>query len=218
MDGTRLQSKLYAGYAKAAKRIGMPYQVFRPMTWNDPLADGPIATIPAAFTIHSANQFAFDKPSDHKNALYHCLADGSQIAVGDYLINEETGDGTFFIASKDNAVPIFAIECNVTLSAYNPGPVLNIGANAYAGTTQANETPILINWPASALLGARGVRDQTLPADAGYGSWRILMPAWSGVTIRPGTILNDDIGNRMVVQSAELQDLGWRIDATQMVT
>ena len=218
MDGTRLQSKLYAGYAKAAKRIGVPYDLYRPATWNDPLADDPIASIPAAFTVHGANQFGFDKPSDHKNSLYHCLADGSQIRVGDYLINEDTGDGTFFIASMDNAVPMLAIECNAVLTAYNPGPTLSIGANPYSGTTQANETPIMTKWPASALLGARGVRDQTFPSDAGYGSWKILMPYWEGVRIRPGTILVDDLTNRMVVQSAELQDLGWRIDATQMVT
>jgi hypothetical protein len=104
------------------------------------------------------------------------------------------------------------------LTAFNPGPVLTIGANGYAGTTQANETAIMTKWPASVLLGARGVRDQQLPADAGYGSWRILMPHWEGVTIRPGTILADDLDNRMVVQSAELQDLGWRIDAQQAVT
>ena len=150
--------------------------------------------------------------------MFHALLDGSQVCIGDYLIPSSGPGGPFFIAAMQPNVPILAVQCNRTLSAFNPGPVLNIGANAYAGTTQANEAAIMAAWPASALLGARGVRDQTLPSDAGYGSWRILMPYWEGVRIRPGTILVDDLTNRMVVQSAELQDLGWRIDATQMVT
>ncbi len=218
MDGATLQAKIYAGYAKAAQRIGLPYDVFRPTSTDDPLSGvNWVANVNAAFTIHSASQFAFDKPSDHKNSLYHCLADGSQLQIGDFLTNE-AADGTFFIASMDAAVPIFAIECNNVLSAWNPGPSLSIGANGYSGTNPGNETAILTAWPASVLLGSRATRDQQLPEDAGFGSWRIMMSAYPGVVIRPGTILTDDQNRRMVVQVAELQDLGWRIDATQAVT
>lgn len=218
MDGARLQAKVYAGYAKAAKRIGLPYDLYRPASAFGPLIDSPIATLNAAFTVHGPGNFEFGKPSDYKNPLFHALLDGTQVSVGDYLVSETSQQGPFFIAAKDAGVPILAVQCNRTLSAFNPGPALSIGANGYSGTTQANEMAILTNWPASALLGSRGVRDQTLPEDAGYGSWRVLMPAWPGVVIRPGTILNDDLNNRMVVVAAELQDLGWRIDATQVIT
>jgi hypothetical protein len=218
MDGVRLQAKVYAGYAKAAQRIGLPYDLYRPTGPNNPIGGAKIATIPAAFTVHGPGNFEFGKPSDHKTPLFHALLDGTQVLLGDYLVSENNPQGPFFIAAKDAGVPILAVQTNRTISAFNPGPTLAVGANAYSGTTLANETAILTNWPASVLLGSRGVRDQQLPEDAGYGSWRVLMPAWPGVVIRPGTILNDDVGNRMIVVSAELQDLGWRIDATQAVT
>ena len=218
MDGATLQAKLYSGYAKAATRIGLPFDLYRPATWNDPLADGPIANMNAAFTVHGPSNFQFGVPSDYQKPLFHALLDGSKVQIGDYLIPSSGSGGPFFIAAKQPDVPILAVQCNRTLSAFQPGPALSIGANSYAGTTQANENEIMKNWPSSVLLGARGVRDQTLPSDAGYGSWRILMPYFLGVLIRPGTILVDDLTNRIVVQSAELQDLGWRIDATQMVT
>jgi hypothetical protein len=218
MDGARLQAKVYAGYAKAAQRIGLPYGLFRPISASNPIGVTPIAILNASFTVHGPGNFDFSKPSDHKQPLFHALLDGSQVLVGDYLVSETNPQGPFFIASKDAGVPILAVQCNRTISAFNPGPALSIGANPYSGTTLANETAILTNWPASVLLGSRGVRDQNLPEDAGYGSWRVLMPAWPGVVIRPGTILNDDLNNRMIVVSAELQDLGWRIDATQVIT
>jgi hypothetical protein len=218
MDGLTLQAKVYAGYAKAAQRIGLPYDIYRPTSFVEPLGGMKIATIPAAFTQHGAGNFDFSKPSDYAKPMFHALLDGTQVQVGDYLVSENNPQGPFFIAAKDAGVPILAVQTNRTISAFNPGPTLGLGANVYSGTTLANETAIMLNWPASVLLGSRGVRDQQLPEDAGYGSWRVLMPAWPGVVIRPGTILNDDVGNRMIVVSAELQDLGWRIDATQAVT
>ena len=177
-----------------------------------------LATLPASFTVHGPANFNFGVPSVYQKPLFHALLDGAQVQIGDYLLSETNVQGPFFIIAKDAGVPILAVQCNRTLSAWAPGPSLSVGANDYSGTTQDNETAIMTAWPASVLLGARGVRDQQLPEDAGYGSWRILMPYWAGVIIRAGTILTDDLGNRMVVQSAELQDLGWRIDATQAVT
>ena len=218
MDGATLQAKVYAGYAKAALRIGLPYDLYRPTSAFSPMGGAKLATLPASFTVHGPANFNFGVPSDYQKPLFHALLDGAQVQIGDYLLSETNVQGPFFIIAKDAGVPILAVQCNRTLSAWAPGPSLSVGANDYSGTTQDNETAIMTAWPASVLLGARGVRDQQLPEDAGYGSWRILMPYWAGVIIRAGTILTDDLGNRMVVQSAELQDLGWRIDATQAVT
>ncbi len=218
MDGATLQAKVYAGYARAALRVGLPYDLYRPTGPNNPTGGAKLATLSAAFTVHGQANFQFGAPSDYQKPLFHALLDGTQVQIGDYLVSETNVQGAFFIASKDAGVPILAVQCNRVLTAWTPGPALAIGANGYSGTNQGNETAIMIAWPASVLLGARGVREQKLPEDAGYGSWRILMPAWAGVTLRPGTILTDDLGNRMIIQSAELQDLGWRIDAQQAVT
>ena len=218
MNGATLQAKVYAGYAKAALRIGLPYDLYRPTSANNPIGGTKLAVLSAAFTVHGPANFQFGVPSDYQKPLFHALLDGSQVQIGDYLVSETNVQGPFFVASKDAGVPILAVQCNRTLSAWTPGPSLVVGANGYSGTNQANETAIMPSWPASVLLGSRAVRDHQLPEDAGYGSWRILMPSWPGVTLRAGTILTDDLGNRMIVQSAELQDLGWRIDAQQAVT
>ena len=54
-----------------------------------------------------------------------------------------------------------------------------------------------------------------LPIDAGMPLWRILMPAWSGVLINPGYVIQDDANKRMIVKQAELSNLGWNIQAVQ---
>ena len=63
MDGALLQQKIYGGYAKSALRVGLPFDVYRPSGSVNPLAIGnKIATVRAAFTVHSASQFSFDRP------------------------------------------------------------------------------------------------------------------------------------------------------------
>ncbi len=219
MDGARLQTKVFGGFAKAAKRIGVPFDLYRPDGAFDPLNTfNKVTTLPAAFTRHGASNFDFSQPSDHKQPLFHAMVDAAQIQAFDYLNNPNDVYGPFFIASVPPSMPPLAVQCNRTVSVYQPGPALSHGLNGYAGTTPGNGTLIMSGWPASVLMGARGVRDQTLPADAGYGSYRIMLPFVTGVYLRPGTIITDDISNRFIVQVAELQDLGWRIDAVQAVT
>lgn len=220
MDGALLQTKVYAGFAKAAQRVGLTYDIYRPTSANNPISVGnKILTLPAAFAVHGPANFNFTVPSDYQKPLFHALVDAAQIRVGDYLNNPANTFGPFFIAAMEPFKPVLAVQTNRTLTFYTPGVQgAPIGASGYGGTTAANETAFMTAWPASVLLGARGVRDQVLPEDAGYGSWRILVPAWTGAVIRSGTVIRDDIANRYIVQSAELQDFGWRIDAQQAVT
>jgi len=220
MDGVLLQTKVYAGFAKAAKRIGTPFDIYRPTTAFNPLAPANmIGTTPAAFTPHGPSNFDFTKPSDWQKPSFHALLDPTQVIPGDYLVSETPPFGPFFICSKDPAVPVLAVQCNRTISAFTPGPAPRpLGASSYGGSTLSNETALLTAWPCSILLGSRGIRNNELPGDAGYGSWRILLPPSAVVSLRPGTIVTDDLDNRFVIQSAELQDLGWRIDAQQAVT
>ncbi len=221
MDGALLQSKVYGGFAKAAKRIGLPFDVYRPASASNPLAGGnKIATIPAAFTVHSSSNFNFEKPSDFKGPLFHALLDGTQVHRGDFLNDPATVFGPFYIASMDPIVPILAVQTNRVVTVYRPaGSAKPIGVSGYGGTIastgDANEVALMTAWPASVLEGARGVGAGVLPADTGVGMWRVLMPYWTGVQITPGSIIIDDAGKRMIVRQAELSDLGWNIQAVQ---
>ncbi len=222
MDGTLLQSKIYAGYAKAALRIGLAFDVYRPVSASNPLATGnKIATLKAAFTVHTGANFNFNRPADYKAPLFHALLDGAQVSVGDYLKGATATIGPFFIISKDPNVPILAVQTNRTISIFKPEGTFTrpLGISGYGGTiastANANELAIMTAWPAGVYEGARGTGSANLPGDAGAGMWRIYVPAWPGVLISPGCIVTDDVGNRMIVRSAELTDFGWNIQAIQ---
>ena len=228
MDGSTLQTKVFAGFAKAASRIGLPFDLYRPQSTSDAIVPGnKIATLAAAFTIHSSKNFDFTKPSDYDKPLFHALIDPTRIAVGDYLNDPVTTAGPYFIAEITSAMPVLAVACNRVVSIYQPGPQ-NVaeGLSGYGGTIpttvatpfDGNETAMLTNWPASLLMRSRSTRDAYLPTDSGAGMFRCLIPAFPGVSVRPSSIIVDDLGNRFVVQVAELQDLGWRIDAQHEVT
>lgn len=215
-----MQTRVYSGYAKAAQRVGLPFDLYRPVSPSNPLAtSNKITTIPAAFAVHTSNNFNFEKPSDYKGPLFHALLDGAQVRVGDYFKN--TTVGTFFIIGMDPIVPILAVQASRTVTVYKPdgATTKGIGLSGYGGTigsgANANELAVMTAWPASVLEGARGVGAGLLPNDVGVGVWRILLPYWAGVVIGAGYIVVDDLGKRMVVRQAELTDLGWNIQTVQ---
>lgn len=225
MDGPTLQGKVYGGYAKSALRVGLPYAIYRPTAAASPLAGGNlIATIDAAFTVHSSGNFNFSKPRDYEKPTFHALLDGTQTEVGDFLVGA-SAPSPFFIAAMDPLVPILAVLCNRVISVATPGPSgfsPGYTPGAYAGTVGApsatNEVPFLTGWPASILQGARSVADKMLPGDVGRGMWTILLSAYPDVSVSSGDIIADDLGNRYVVRTAELSSLGWRLAAQQAQT
>jgi len=228
VDGTILQARVYSGYAKAAARVGLPYDQYRAATPFDPLAaDNKIATLDAAFTIHSADNFEFKKPGDGAKVEYHALTTGGwgQLHESDYLVGAM---GTFFVSSVTPAMPPVAILCNRVCSIWTPGPqTTDIGVLGYGGTVaatdaqvaadEANETAIGTIVPASVILKGGVVRDTYLPTDAGHGAWRIQIPHFAGLVIRQGTIFTDDKLNRFVTIAGELQGNTWRVDVDQRV-
>lgn len=210
MDFAKLQNKVYAGYAKAALRIGPLYGVYRPASPLDPLGLGPVATLNASF---NAEDMTYSKPNKYGKPTWFCLVDGTQVMVGDYLINDSQ---TFFIAAMQPILPILAVDCNRTISALRPQQQTAVGQVGYGGDIDATETPLMVGWPASVLQGTKGEKaDAILPGDTRNPWWSILFPAFPGVVLRSSDVLIDDIDRRYVISSAELTDLGWRITAQQ---
>ncbi|WP_395454777.1 hypothetical protein ACHMW5_13715 [Azospirillum melinis] len=195
MDGVRAQSKIYRGMGKAAQRIGLPFDVYRPSDATDPLATGNkvVTALPAHFT----SDGGYTKPNTYGAATWQLMADGAQVVVGDYLTGQ---GGPYFIAAKQPLLPILAVGCNRTVS-----------------LTQGGTSPVAVSWPASVLqAGSRGANgDEYIPGAPPNPSWRMLLPAVPGLTFDVADLVTDDLLRSYFVDSAELTDLGWRITMHQ---
>lgn len=210
MDGSTIQAKVYAGYAKAASRVGLPHSLYRPADPMAPLASV-LASLPASFNVKGA----YTQPNIYGNALWQCIADGAQLRVGDYL----RGDSTYFIAAMQPLLPILAVECNRTIQAARVAAASGAGAVGYNGGAAATEVAFLAGWPASVLRGQPGEKNPVgLPNDVRQPWFQVLFPAYSGATIHASDIITDDLGNRYICSQVELTDLGWRLMAQQAVT
>lgn len=213
MDAATLQARIYAGYGKAALRIGYNADQYRPVSASAPIGTK-LATFPASF---NAEDMKYGKPNKYGHQTWYGVFDGRLTQVGDYLKN--TQNGTFFIAAQQTALPILCIECNAVISILRPQQQAGVGALGYGGDTDANETPLMTSWPASVLQGGKGERSTVgLPGDEKNPQWSVLLPSFAGVTLRSGDIIKDDLSRRMIIISAEKTDLGWRIVAQQEQT
>jgi hypothetical protein len=211
-DGTSVQAKIWHGYAKAAQKIGLTFAHYRPQMASDPISvPNMLPALPASFSPDGT----YKKPSGYAKPVWQCVADGSQIAVGDYLV----GGSTYFIAAVQPLLPILAVECNRTLTLSRPASADFVGSGGYSGNTKATEVTLMDAWPASVLQGTKGEKnDVSLPGDTRNPWWVVLMPQFSGTVIESGDFLTDDLNRRYVVSSAELTDLGWRLTAQQAET
>lgn len=229
MDGPTLQNKVYSGYAKAAARVGTQFKIYRPTTAFNPLQIGnQIGVISAAFTVHSSAGFNFNMPSDWAKPTFHALLDPTQVLVGDYLVPlGNTLAGPFFIAGLDPVVPPLAVQCTRVINVLAQGGDTSVGLGAYSGNVALNsastsagvarETIKLQAWPAALLMSARAPKDAVLPGNDGTGTFRVMLPSTPGVVIQQTDIITDDLGNRYAIVGVERQDLGWRIDARQVL-
>jgi len=214
MDGAKIQNRVYRGYAKAASKIGLAHALYRPVGAGAALAPGNLITsLPASF---NAEDMKYGRPNKYGKPTWFAIVDGAQTQVGDYLVGPS---GTFFIAAQQALLPILAVQCSNTINVLRPQQQGGIGAQPYGGDTDANETPLMTGWPASVLQGTKGEKSETqLPGDTRTPWWAVLVPALADVTLRSNDIITDDLGRRLIVSSAELTDMGWRITAMQAMT
>lgn len=215
MDAAKLQAKVYAGYAKASKRIGFTADHYRATSASSPLDPGNhLDSFPVSF---NAEDMRYGKPNKYGHPTWYGLFNGSTVAVGDYLTNAQ--DGTYFVAALQTILPPLLVQCNRIISIVRPQLQSGVGLGAYGGNTAATETPLMTAWPASVLHAGRGgVSEVGLPGDTANALWQVLVPAFPGVILRSGDVVTDELARRYVISAAELTDLGWRISAYQAQT
>ena len=219
MDGPTIQSRVYAGYAKAAKVIGIAYDQYRPLSASAPLGNK-LATVKMA--VDSGKQYTFTSPNEYGDPTWLALIDDATVQTGDYLVGNNGGlnTNTYFIAGKQFLLPVLAIECNRTVHITRQQAQTGVGAVGYSGSLPSQEVDVLgtasAMWPASILFGGESQQATGLPAGVKNSGWRVLLPPSVPVTIKAGDIVTDDIGRRYAVDGAELTDLGWRINAQEV--
>lgn len=217
MDAATLRTKIYGGYGKAAQRLGLSCGQYRPTSALSAAiaAANLLRSIPASF---NAEDMRYSKPNKYGKATWYCLADGSLLQVGDYLVQPD--GSTYFVAGLQLHLPIFVVGCNRVVNVMRPQGLTGVGAVGYGGNTDAAETVLIAQYPASILQGTKGEKSSVnLPGDVRVPWWAILLPVVpGGAVLRTGDIITDDLTWRYVISSAELTDLGWRIVATQVET
>jgi hypothetical protein len=222
MDAALLQQKIYGGYAKAALRIGPTHTLYRPNGAGNPIVPSNVVTTLAAS--FNAEDMAYAKPRGYGQAVWYCLADGTQIHVGDYLVN--AGNGlTYFIAAMQETLPILAVQCNRAVRIGRMPAGNGAGYVGYAGVVQSEESDALgaggtdgtfgSGWPASILLGGAADGHSLLPSGVRQSCVTILLPASVPLAISESDVIQDDMGRDYAIASAELSALGWRIAASE---
>jgi hypothetical protein len=210
MDGAALQQALYRGYARAAERTGLPYALFRAGGPLNPMTGTPLAMLPAAF---SPQDYGFEHPQAYGKALWQALFDGSQALVGDILV----GPKTYFVVGLQSLLPILVVEAPHTVDVRRPFRESGVGYQAsYGGSTPVQETIVMGQWPASILQGSRAENTGAgLPDDLKAPYWDILLPEYPGVELVTSDVVQDGLGRRFAIGSAEITPLGWRLTALQ---
>lgn len=215
MDGQTIQAKQFRGYAIAAAKVGFPFSQYRPGIAANAIApENLLQVLSASF---NAEDMQYGKPNKYGKPTWYCIADGTQLAVGDYL---QGAQGTFFIAAMQPLLPILAVECNRTVSIFRPQQIAGVGAVGYGGNTTAAQMPLAQNWPVSLLQASKVETGAVkLPGDARQGAWTMLLSALpTGATLKNDDVVTDDLGNRYLIYSAELTDLGWRCQVMESET
>lgn len=109
MDAATLQARIYAGYSKAAQRIGTSHAHYRPATISNPLASGnQIGTLLSNFNIRGG----YSGQSVANQLYWQIIADGAQLQVGDYLV----ADHTYCVLALDHLLPPIALRCTQVLT------------------------------------------------------------------------------------------------------
>jgi len=204
IDG--IQDRIARGLGVAARAIGAPASAFRASSAENPLeARNRFLRLPAVFHIGKN----FDRPSEYDAPLWQGIFDSAYTRPGDYLVQDTA---TWFIASQPRLLPVLCVQVNRTLSFFRPEGPDAVGVNVYVGLRRDTLRPLLRNWPAS-MLGARaaGAPAADLPSDTVLANWTVLLPAFSGVTLRAGDRIEDDLTRVGVIANADLTDLGWRL-------
>jgi hypothetical protein len=181
-----------------------------------------LTTLNASF---NAADNRYRMPNLYGKPVWFADLGGRLVQPGDYLIRTTLATDIYFIAGMQSLLPIIAVDCprsvKITGAPVTTGGGTNGGFVGYAGLCDT-EGQVLAGsthpWPCSITFG-KGTESMKSPLPSGASKqigWQILLPPSLPITIEAGTRLVDDLGRMFVTAGAELTDLGWRIQATEV--
>lgn len=228
MNGEQINQKIRYGYAKAAAKLGSPYELYRattPFTPIDP--DNLIGTLPMV----ASQDWSWMKANRPGNAIWFACIDGQESSEplsaqeDDYLVGNYK---TYFVLTKEYQLPMQVVECNKVVNIIRPFQSATAGYDGgYAGYEEADATPLMENMPISLLINRAGRQAESkLPTDTLQPSWIALMPNIGETDLRTGDIIvgleNLDnmpgivsTSDRFIISAAEETEFGWRLTCLQ---
>lgn len=210
MTRSSIADAINYGNGVTARQLGAMCHLHRPRDATPPITAATLLMqLPAHFEPLRQHGSSYGHP------LYTGLFDAGYTRPGDYL----RGAGiTWFIASQAPLLPVLCVRATRTVNLVRTTPPSSVGLSGYGGLVRATASPVLTGWPVSLLASGSGLDRAGLPGDAGSSGWSVLLPATGRTMIRGGDLLTDDLGRAGVVASAELSELGWRLDVRQAAT
>lgn len=209
-----VQDKIYYGYAQAALRLGLTFDVYRSVTPIDPIV--PVNVVANVFSSFNVS-WDYMKANRYGNAVFQAVVDGRVVQLYDYLIGNNQ---KWFIASWKTTqiiLPILAIECPHEITIERAAQDITPDSDQYSGYNSVQPTVLARGLPASILFANKGAKNpQKLPTDNNLGFWTILIPNLDGTIYLNRDIIIDENNFRYVIDTAELTNLGWRIMAQQL--
>lgn len=199
MDGAHIQRLIDRGLAIAARHIGTPYDLYRPIGIDNPLQDSNrIDTLQASFNI--GGKYAGQSKA---NQLYWQVIAGGQeippLVIGDYLI----GDATYVIVARDQLLPPIAVRCTGVMSFSRVVEDTSVGRREYQAPVP--QVPYASGIPvATAIKRESGKPTADLPADASlrgfYAAFFYLPPG----TVRTRDTVADEMGRKFQVTAVDV--------------
>lgn len=218
MDGLGINQKIRFGYAKAASKLGQPFDLYRSALSIDPISPGNfVGTLKAVFTI----DWEWMKSNKPGNCIWWAVVDGRDSSYpltateGDYLV----GDSTYFILTKEYQMPMSAVQCNSTVNIVRPYQSIQPGDQGYIAYPDTAPTIIASQLPISLLKLSSGgkVADSRLPTDTIKPTFIVQMPNLGDIKIITGDIIIDELNVQYVIGVQERSEFGWRLTAEQVV-
>lgn len=196
MDGSIAQQRIYAGFAKAAAKVGRAYAHYR--------AALPISPIEPGNLLGSVNcLFAADKrfevPQKYKIPARYPYADGGELQQRDILVGPY---GTFYVGDMQPLLPLQAIRCNEVVSITRP---------VYQGTEVVPEQ-IALGLPCFRQLkkvdqkpvgGIGGASNSSTP----IGEWFLFAPI-DHTLVRQSDVITDAGGRIYTLDTIDPTEIG----------
>ena len=210
MNGDKIIAKVAKGRGKVGQKAGFAYAHYRRLSPTETVIDvsNLLGEVYATFNAQDQN---YTKPNKYGQALWWGDFDYTNVNVGDFLVGDL---GTFFVASKQAYLPVQAVNCNRVINIANKQFPNNAGGRGYIAVTKTMSK--LYETPCSILQSGGGKKGQ-FETDGTNPNWNLLLPDHTNVTINALDWATDDLGRNYIIQNAELTDLGWRCDITEVI-